>query len=401
MNILFICEIDYLRKVVFELQTLPELLSLVGHNVYAIDYESMWGKESYSDLGTFKTSSMKVSRAYGKAVVELIRPGFIKVPVLSRMSAFITHYWAIKKIIKEKKIDVIILYSVPTNGLQAIKLATQLGIPVIFRSIDNLHKLVSNPILSKITYLMEKFVYSKVDLILTANPKLSDYVVRLGASRKRVRLLPLGVDTNLFKPNIDANGLRHEWGLNGQVVMFIGTLPVFSGLDTFIPKFKYVLKEFPDAKLMIVGDGEQRSLLEGIIATSGLEDSVIIAGLQPHESIPQYINLADVCISTFPVSGATKDAYPTKVMQYMACGKPVVSTPLLGLKSMISGEEQGILYATGGMEGEIISLLKDDERRQRMGQAALDYAKKTHRYDNIVRQLETILYECCPIKSQT
>ena len=47
MNILFIHEIDWLRKVVFEIHTLSELLSLSGHRVYAIDYESMWIKNSF------------------------------------------------------------------------------------------------------------------------------------------------------------------------------------------------------------------------------------------------------------------------------------------------------------------------------------------------------------------
>ena len=177
------------------------------------------------------------------------------------------------------------------------------------------------------------------------------------------------------------------------MIMFVGTLPMFSGLDTFIPKFKYVLKEFPHAKLLIVGDGEQRSLLDGVIKTAGLEGQVIITGFQSHESIPQYINLADVCINTFPVSGATKDAYPTKIIQYMACMKPIVSTPLLGMKAMIAGEEHGVVYTNNGMEKEIVRLLKSNELRAYLGRQALEYAVKIHSYDSIVKQLETILDE--------
>jgi len=399
LNILFIHEIDWLRKVVFEIHTLSELLSLRGHNVYAIDYESMWEKNNAFDFGNFKTKKIKVARAYQGAFVELIRPGFIKIPVASRMSAFYTHYLAINRVIKEKQIDTIILYSMPTNGLQTVNLAKKFGVPVIFRSIDNLSQLVSNKVLSTTTFCIEKLVYSKTDLILTISPKLSEYVIKLGASESKVKLLPLGVDTNLFKPNINTTELRRMWNLKGEVVVFVGTLPEFSGLDTFIPKFKYILNDFPDAKLMIVGDGEQRSLLEGIILTAGLEDKVIITGFVSHDVVPYFINLADVCINTFPVSGATKDAYPTKVMQYMSCGKPVVSTPLLGLKAMIKGEEQGVVYTSNGLEGEIISLLKSDERKEKIGKAALNYATKTHSYDSIVKQLETILYEYCPNKS--
>ena len=185
MNILFIHEIDWQRKVVFELHSLSELLSLSGHNVYAIDYESMWEKDSIIS----KRTEMNVARAYPNAKVRLIRPSFIKIPIISRISAFITHYFAIRKVIKEKQIDAIILYSVPTNGLQTLCLAKRFNVPIIFRSIDNLHKLVSNPILSKITYLMEKIVYPRVNLVLTISPQLSEYVQKLGVSN--VKILPL------------------------------------------------------------------------------------------------------------------------------------------------------------------------------------------------------------------
>jgi len=404
MNILIIHEIDFFRKVVFEFHTLAELLSLAGHNVYVIDYESMWIKKNLLDFGTLRTKEVNVARAYPEALVKLIRPGFIKIPILSRMSAFLTHYWAIKRAIMEKKIDVIILYSVPTNGIQTVRLAKNFSVPVVFRSIDTLHQLVSNPILSKITYCMEKFVYSRADLVLTISPQLSEYVIGMGASN--VELLPLGVDTDLFHPDISSNGIRHKWGLNDKdkVIVFVGTLPMFSGLDTFIPKFSYVLNEFPNAKLMIVGDGVQRPWLQGIIKTAGLEDHVIITGLQPHEFISQYINSADVCINTFPVSGATKDAFPTKIIQYMACGKPTVSLRLLGLKNI--GQKQGIVYADNGIEFEIISLLKSDDRRQKLGQAALNYVRQTHSYDSVIKQLEyelekLVKYEYSSTKSQT
>ena len=50
--------------------------------------------------------------------ITLIRPGFIKAPFLDRASAFLTHYVAIERAIKNNEIDVIVLYSVPTNGYQ-------------------------------------------------------------------------------------------------------------------------------------------------------------------------------------------------------------------------------------------------------------------------------------------
>ena len=104
MNILFVHEIDWLRKVVFEIHTLSELLSRRGHRVYAIDYESMWKKEHAFDFGSLKTRTVDgVSRAYPDASVHLIRPGFVKIPGISRLSAWFTQGKEIRRVIDELK----------------------------------------------------------------------------------------------------------------------------------------------------------------------------------------------------------------------------------------------------------------------------------------------------------
>ncbi len=398
MNILFIHEVDWLRKVVFEIHTLSELLSLSGHRVYAIDYESMWIRNKPLDLGSLRTKTLNgIARAYPEASVCLRRPGFIKIPGLSRLSAAFTHYREIQKTIKEKDIDVIILYSVPTNGVQTIRLGRELGIPVVFRAIDIPNQLVPYPVLRPITRILERKIYSNVALILTLSPRLSQYVSNMGAPKAKVQLLPLGVDTNLFRPNLDRTEIRQKWGFdeNDHIIVFIGTLFDFSGLDAFIRQFPEVLKEIPEAKLLIVGDGPQRPKLEGTITELGLQKQAIITGFQPYQTMPQYINLATICINPFLITEATRDIFPTKIVQYLACGKAVVATPLPGMLALAPGEHQGIVYANSpdGMVAEVISLLKSTERRQQLEQAGLNYVKQVHSYDKITHQLETKLEE--------
>ncbi|HJX12043.1 MAG TPA: glycosyltransferase family 4 protein [Dehalococcoidales bacterium] len=396
MNILFVHEIDWLRKVVFEIHTLSELLSRRGHRVYAIDYESMWARDGAFDFGSLKTKVVeKVARSYPDAAVTLIRPGFIKVPGLSRLTAACTHRGVIRRTIKEKAIDVIILYSIPTNGLQTIGAARGPGVPVVFRSIDILHELVSNSLLSRLTLWLEKKIYSRVDLVLTISPRLSRYVTEKGAPPERVRLLPLGVDTDLFRPGTEDAGLRRQWGLGeGPVVEFIGTLFDFSGLDDFIRRFPEVLKRVPEARLLIVGDGPQRPRLEKEIAAAGLGGRVVITGFQPFEAMPRYINLAAVCINTFRLTEATRDIFPTKIVQYLACGRPVVATPLPGMQSIVAGEGQGVVYAGAeDMEARVADLLESAEKRRELGRAAREYARQTHGYDGIVKELEAVLAE--------
>jgi glycosyltransferase involved in cell wall biosynthesis len=398
MNILFVHEVDWLAKVVFDIHFLAEALSLRGHQVFAIDYPDTWVRDGFFDLGSLKTTEVEgISRAFPGASVCLRRPGLIKIPGLSRVSAAFTHYGEIKKTIKEKGIQAILLYSVPTNGLQTIRLARKFNIPVLFRSIDVLNRLVRYPALRPITRLMEKKVYSTADMILPNTPQYLKYITGIVADGYKVKFVPFPIDTNLFRPAINCTEVRQKWGLKeGEpVIVFIGTLFKFSGLDAFIRQFPQILNEIPEAKLLIVGDGPQRPELEQIITELGLARQVIITGFQPYHTMPQYINLATVCINPFLITNSTMDIFPAKIVQYIACGKATVATALRGITTLLPGESHGVVYASSvaDVAKEVISLLKSPERREQLGRAGLEHVRQNYSYEKVAQQLETILEE--------
>ena len=242
------------------------------------------------------------------------------------------------------------------------------------------------------TRYLEGRVYSNVDSIMAITPHHAHYVISLGAPESRVRLLPLPIDTSIFRPSVDYSEIRQKWGIDERqpVVLFIGTLFEFSGLDGFIPVFHRVLESVPEAKLLIVGDGPQRPKLERIISELGLTAKATITGFQPYQTMPQYINLATVCINPFLNTEATKDIFPGKIIQYIACGKPAVATPLLGIKTLVPDESGGIIYTNSAedMAKEVTDLLKSSERGKRLGQAGLDYVRRVHDQQKIAHQLE-------------
>jgi glycosyltransferase involved in cell wall biosynthesis len=393
MNILFIHEVDWLKKVVIEYHNLSGALALLGHKIYAIDYEDRWSRDGFFSLGSLKTRELEIaSRAVDGTSVSLRRPGFIKMPGLSRMSAWVTHFLEIRRTIREKAIDVILLYSVPTNGLQTISLARKFNIPVVFRSIDILYQLVPYAVLRPPTRFLERKVYTKADIVLAITPNHARYVLGMGAEESRVKVLPMPIDTDMFRSGVDCSEVGQKWGLSQQdkVIVFIGYLFDFSGLDGFIKEFPKVLSQVPEAKLLIVGDGPQRPTLERIIGEHGLDDKVIITGIQPYQTMPQYINLATVCINPFLYTPDTKDIFPGKIIQYVACGRATVATPLEGIKSLISGESQGVIYAESASEmtSEVVGLLEEPERREKIAGGGVEYVKKAHDQGEVAHQLE-------------
>jgi glycosyltransferase involved in cell wall biosynthesis len=142
-----------------------------------------------------------------------------------------------------------------------------------------------------------------------------------------------------------------------------------------------------------VGDGPQRKKLEGIIRELKLGKAVTITGFQPYADMPKYINLSALCINPFRDTKETRDIFPGKIIQYIACGKAAVVTPLLGIKSLVPDETKGIIYAADGTEmAEMtIGLLSSDEKRKKLERAGLDYVRQAHDQTIIGEKLENEL----------
>jgi glycosyltransferase involved in cell wall biosynthesis len=150
--------------------------------------------------------------------------------------------------------------------------------------------------------------------------------------------LPSGVDASLFSPDTSRR-------TNGPTVLFMGTIYRFSGLDRVIRDWKSLLAVFPTARLLIVGAGEDQNRLAGLANEAGVASNVVFTGMQPYSALPDFIRSSDVCINPFELNGITEKILPTKLFQYLACGKPVVATRLPGAVPFLSGEEDGVLYS--------------------------------------------------------
>jgi len=362
MRILFIHETEYIEKVVFEYQIIPEILASKGHRVYVIDFPTKWRKKNFFDFGTFKTQYFhNVKKANKKKGITLIRPGIIKIPILSRISAFIAYFSLIKKVIERYKIDRIVLFAVPTNGLQTVIAARKYKIPILFRLLDVLHQIVPSKLLSWPTYILEKLIYRKVDEIIAVTPKLANYAIRMGGNKKTTHYLPTGSDADLFFPQKKDKILLKKYGLESAnpIIVFAGTLYNFSGLDILIKALPRYLKKYPKLKFLIAGEGEQNQYLKQIIIDLNLQKNVILTGFINYRDLAKIINLADICINPFEINKLTNLIFPGKIYQYLACSKPVIATKLKGMIDSFPDQKgkNHIYYFDINHPGEFYQLL--------------------------------------------
>lgn len=127
-------------------------------------------------------------------------------------------------------------------------------------------------------------------------------------------------------------------------ILSVGQLMKRKGHHVSIEAASILRKELPDLRWTIVGEGNQRELLERLIAKYGLEGIVTLAGAQPHERIAEYLRDADAFVLPCVIGDdLTRDGIPVALMEAMAWGVPVISTDVVGVPELISDGVDGIL----------------------------------------------------------
>lgn len=388
MNILVIHEIDWINKVIFEPHHLSELFSKLGHNVFVIDCPD---SENKTFTSGFRSKTIhNYSRVYDDASITLIHPPSILIKGLTRISHFLTCKRIIKKTILKNKIDIILLYGSITNGIQTLQIAKELQIPVVFRLLDVAHGLVKIPILKNLAKKYESVVLSNSLKVLTTTPDMSRYAIEMGAKKESVEYFSLGINIDNFKPLKRDASFRESLGIseNDDVIVFVGTIYPFAGLLQIVNNFGNLKKENQNTKLLIIGGGPSYSQLKNLIIEKNLESEIILTNFINQSEIPKYISLADICINPFEINYLTNRILPTKIIEYFACGKPVLSTPLSGTKELLPDEKFGIIYSNSdNFVMTLSTLLLDKNKLKQLGEQAFEYVQKTHDWKILSKQL--------------
>ena len=388
MNILIIHEIDWLKKVIYEPHHLAELFSMKGHNVFVIDCRE---PDTKSLIDGFHTSTItNFNRVYKNASITLFRLPSLLIKGLNRATYFLACKKVIKKIVKENKIDIIWLYGLASNGIQSVKVAKEFNLPIIQRQLDVSHELVRVPLLKQLTKKCEKFVTSNVSKVLCSARPLIDYTIEMGAKEKNVEYFPLGFDPQTFKPMAKDQHLAHKLGIsdNDKVILFVGTIYEFSGLENIIQNFETIKSKVKEIKFLIVGGGPNFEKIKSLVNKKKLKSDVILTNFKPQHEIPKFISLADVCINSFEINKITDRIIPIKILEYLACGKPVLSTPLKGTIDLLPKEDFGIIYSPYDSFVENLSeLLTNTEKLEELGNKGLDYVIKNHDWNILAESL--------------
>lgn len=393
MKFLFVHEVNWLEKVSYEIHDIPELLSIAGHEVTFIDFPEFSNTDPRNKSISFKTTrAFAQSRTHPGSKVDVFTPGGVVGGNLRRYFATVTFSPLFWRTIKERQIDVVVLYGVPTNGWQTVFLAKILKVPVIFRAIDIAH-LLRETRFKSLVKLVERYIYKNVGHISAHNEALKNYCIDMGASAKKVSIDFPSIDLDRFKPYTRDEDLALKLGIKpGQkVVFFRGTLYRFSGLETFIELFANYLHQNSDTCLLIVGSGEAEPVIRQTVFKLNLQHQVILTPFVGYDELVRHICLANVSINTFVPSLVTHCVLPGRVLQSMACGIPVVSTPLQGMMSYSQGSDTVIYRELDqSFVNAVSDLLSDATKRQKLGAAGRNLVTSKGSWQNFVHKFSEL-----------
>jgi glycosyltransferase involved in cell wall biosynthesis len=200
-----------------------------------------------------------------------------------------------------------------------------------------------------------------------------------------LEIIPSSVDLERFRPGVDGRDVKHRLGLDDRrVVAFTGRLVPHKGIDLLIR----TVPELPkDVSMLVVGRGPRLPVLRTLAARLGVEDRVRFCPDVSDEELPSYLRAADLFV--FP-SHNRLEGFGLAVAEAMACGLPVVTADMPGVREVIEPGKEGLLAEPligGDLAAKIVELLDDPARRRRMGEAARRRAEERYALPTVAGQL--------------
>lgn len=243
--------------------------------------------------------------------------------------------------------------------------------------------------IGKIETFFEEYFRQFADFATSICSALKNRLIHLGYSESNVILLPQGTKFNNLG-QFDKNYCRKVLNidLNSPIIGHLGTL-FKNDAKLLFDSIKNVRKEIKDIKLILIG----RHKLN-LNRFKGMNNFVFKTGEIEEKKIPVYLSACDILVLPLENNIANNGRWPSKINDYLASGKPIVSTPISDIKIIFEREEIGILAedTPEDFSNAILKLLKDKNLQTCLGQKGRKYAEKRLNWEILASELNKFYY---------
>ena len=226
---------------------------------------------------------------------------------------------------------------------------------------------------------MMRSLSKRADLLITPTPQMKEVLKGYGIEGE-IHVVPTGIDADEFQgadKEIEKRGspLFQKWPeLKGKKVMaYLGRVGLEKNVDMLVEVLDRVVKEVPEAHLLVTGSGPYLEEMRAAVAGRGLEKKATFTGYVPRELVKNVLTIADVFV--FPSLTETQGLVTGEAM---CCGTPVVAVGEMGTKYFMGGDNGGFMVGNDAEEFSMrtVQLLTDHDLWERGSIEALGHARK-------------------------
>jgi glycosyltransferase involved in cell wall biosynthesis len=243
---------------------------------------------------------------------------------------------------------------------------------------------------------IERVVFDSADAVVTVTEQLRDFMRNVYHVRKPITVVSNAADVEAFQPMPQPEA-RRALGIpnTAKLILFVGNLGHRYGVQSLIEAVHLLHEQSIQATCYIVGQGPEQAEVVQRIETLGLAETVHMTGRQPADTIPLYVNAADVCVMLHKRGAvASTGLAPLKLFEYMACGKPVVATDLANIGDLVRKHRCGLVVepdSPAALADGIRRVLADPAAAAQMGANGQTAAVSYYSWDIAAERIEAVL----------
>jgi glycosyltransferase involved in cell wall biosynthesis len=205
---------------------------------------------------------------------------------------------------------------------------------------------------------------------------------------EKISIIPVGIDARIFRPK--------EVSKLGDI-FFLSVLDEYhryKGLEHLMGALKILKHEVPNVKLVVGGSGALVNHYRQLARSQGIEENVVFAGFIPANKLVDYYNGCQIFV--LPSTDPSREGFGIVPLEAMACGKPVITTDIIGAADNINKWRAGLVVNRGDekeLAEAILSILMDEALTKRMGFSGRRLVEEKYSWRSVAGQIETIYEE--------
>jgi len=242
---------------------------------------------------------------------------------------------------------------------------------------------------------VQEGILKRADLVLAISEEMKAVLTRQGIPPDRLLAVPMGFDAQIQPDKYDPERVRKMFALGSSpVVLYFGALDRIRRIDFLFAAIEMVRLAIPDVKLLLLGSASDRSdesWLRSLTEARGLGNTVIFCGAVPRVDVPYFLSAASVSVSPIPPIPAYTVSSPTKVLESLGMGVPVVANEEIRDQKEILVESRGgrcVPYRERAFAEAIADLLAHPDLSREAGQRGREYVLRNRSYTCLSELIE-------------